>query len=176
MWRRKEEPSPPLSPAPAQPISPAPLPREAPQVRPARPTSDAAYLGRSLLVKGTVSGQEDVFVDGRLEGSIQLLNSCVTIGPAARVEADIDATEIVVHGRVCGQLRGITRVEVGPSGVVEGTITSQRLQVHEGAVINGRVELNRKPVEPARTSAPDAAVAKPPGSLVATPAAVKDIV
>lgn len=106
--------------------------------------SDIAHIGKSVVVKGELSGSEDLFVDGEVEGSIELRGNSLTIGPNGRVRANVNARDIVVHGKVDGNLRGADRVELKKSAIVNGDIVTQRISVEDGAFFKGSVDIQRQ--------------------------------
>jgi cytoskeletal protein CcmA (bactofilin family) len=106
-----------------------------------------SVLTPSLLIKGEITGREDLFIDGEVQGKIRILEAKVTVGPHGRVLADIEAREILVRGNVQGCLLGHERVEIGQTGEVHGDVISRRLMIDDGAVIHGVVEVQR-PAEP----------------------------
>ncbi len=154
MWRKPEEPrvSSPL------PESTPPLriePNRAPgvSVPPGYPTAHppaGGVLTSSLLIKGEITGREDLYIDGEVQGKIRILEAKVTIGPHGRVSADIEAKEIMVRGNVKGSLHAQERVEIGPTGEVHGDVISRRLMIEDGAVVHGLLEVQRpaEPVQP----------------------------
>lgn len=99
-----------------------------------------ASIGKSLVLTGALAGQEDVFIDGTLEGSIELPESDLTIGPNGNVKADIKARKITVFGRVTGKMFPAERIEILKTATVRGTIKTPRIVVEEGAVIHGKIE------------------------------------
>jgi cytoskeletal protein CcmA (bactofilin family) len=102
-----------------------------------------AFLGASLRIKGQVTGEEDLRVDGKIEGPISLPDYRLTVGPAAEVKGPVVAREIVVYGNVQGNLRGRERVEIKKDGSVVGELTTARIMVEDGAYIKGNVEIER---------------------------------
>ena len=106
--------------------------------------SDMAHIGKSVVIKGELSGSEDLFVDGEVEGSIELRGNSLTIGPNGRVRANVHARDIVVHGKVDGNLRSTDRVELKKSAVVAGDIITQRISVEDGAFFKGSVDIQRQ--------------------------------
>jgi len=107
------------------------------------PQSGGSVLTASLIIKGEISGREDLFVDGEVHGKIQILDGKVTVGPHGRVSADIDAREILVHGKVQGSIHGRERVEISATGDVHGDVTARRLVIEEGAAVQGSIEVER---------------------------------
>ena len=128
----------------------APERETSPPVAPERPAAAATevhgeptHVAQSITVKGDLSGREDLYFDGTLEGRICLPDSCVVIGPNGRVQADVEASEIVVEGRVTGNLRARSRVELRRTSRVRGDLTAERIAIQDGAWYNGRVEVVR---------------------------------
>src|SRR5277367_4365607 len=104
MWKRKEDE---YSPAPEPTPSPSHVPVASAPPRPAEPvraegsrSSEVATIGKSVVVKGELSGSEDLIVDGEVEGSITLRGQSLTVGPNGRVRANIEARNVIVHGRI----------------------------------------------------------------------------
>lgn len=127
--------------------------------------ADVAHIGKSVLVKGELSGSEDLYLDGEVEGSIQLKDHSLIVGPHGRVRANIQARDVVVHGKVDGNIRGTERVELKKSAVLVGDISTQRIIVEEGAFFKGAVDIQKdsKP-EPKREMAMAAAASFSPSS------------
>jgi len=117
-------------------------PTEAP-----RPTittqSGVARLGPSLHVKGEISGSEDLHLDGSIEGLISLEDRKLTVGPSAKLTADVVAREIVVYGSVKGNLRARDRIEIKKDGSVVGDLTTARIMIEDGAYFKGSIEIDR---------------------------------
>lgn len=102
-----------------------------------------ARLGSSLHVKGEINGNEDLLVDGSVEGLISLEDRKLTVGPTAKVAADVVAREIVVHGTVKGNLRARDRIEIKKEGSVVGDLTTARISIDDGAYFKGSIEIDR---------------------------------
>ena len=115
-------------------------------VRPvaAAPTGTTARLGASLHIKGEISGNEDLQVDGTVEGLIQLDDRKLTVGASAKVTADLVAREVVVYGSVKGNLRARDRIEIKKDGSVIGDLTTARIMIEDGAYFKGAIEIDRK--------------------------------
>jgi cytoskeletal protein CcmA (bactofilin family) len=107
------------------------------------PASGLAQIGKSVFIKGELSGSEDLFLDGKVEGSIALKGNSLTVGPNGQVKASIDAKGVVVQGKLDGNIQASERVELRKSAVVNGDITTQRILIEEGAFLKGRVDINR---------------------------------
>jgi len=103
----------------------------------------AARISQGIKIKGEVSGKEDLFIDGTLEGKLDLSGASVTIGPNGKVKADIVAREIVVRGSVSGKLTARDRVELSNTGSVVGEVQTERLAIEDGAVLRGKIETGK---------------------------------
>lgn len=110
----------------------------------AAPVDFAAVLGVSHHVKGEISGNEDLHVDGSVEGLIQLGDRKLTVGTSGKVTADIVAGEIIVYGSVKGNLRACNRIEIKKDGSVVGELTTARIMIEDGAYFKGSIEIERK--------------------------------
>jgi len=104
-------------------------------------SGDLAQIGKSVVIKGELSGSEDLYVDGVVEGSIALKNNSLTVGPNGQVKANVDAKGIVVKGKLEGNVLASERVELRKSAVVTGDITTQRIAIEEGAYLKGKVDI-----------------------------------
>lgn len=141
MWRRQED-KPSSQPATQAPTEkPAAAPVEAAPTRSAPVRSVPTLLSPGITVKGEISGNEDLYLDGTVRGTVRLDGAQVTVGPRGRIHADVEADQIVVQGQVEGNLRARQRVEINSAGVVRGDIFAARLHVQEGAIVCGRVAL-----------------------------------
>jgi cytoskeletal protein CcmA (bactofilin family) len=106
-----------------------------------KPVEGSTIIGKSVTIRGEVSGKEDLYLDGLLEGTITLPDSRLTIGPNARITADLSAGDVVIYGFVEGNIRAAGRIELRDSAVVKGDIVAERLSIEENASIKGKVEL-----------------------------------
>jgi cytoskeletal protein CcmA (bactofilin family) len=104
----------------------------------------AAHIGKSVLIKGQLSGSEDLYLDGEVEGSIELHDHTLVVGPNGRVRANISAREVVVHGKVDGNITSSERVELKKSCILAGDITTRRIVIEDGAYFKGSVDLGRE--------------------------------
>lgn len=104
---------------------------------------DVACLGASLVVKGEISGGEDLQIDCTVEGPISLQGQRLTVGHSAHLNSEILAREVVVYGNVEGNLRVRDRVEIKKDGSVIGDITTARISIEDGAYFKGRIEIDR---------------------------------
>ena len=114
-------------------------------MRPLGATADrtTARLGSSLHVKGEISGNEDLTIDGSVEGLIQLDERKLTVGATAKVTADIVAREVVVFGNVKGNLRAKDRIEIKKDASVNGDLTTARIMIEDGAYFKGSIEIDK---------------------------------
>lgn len=108
------------------------------------PQNEIAKLGKSVVIKGEVSGSEDLYIDGEVEGSIDLRSHSVTIGPNGKVKASVTAKSIVVQGRVEGRVTASDRLDLRKSAVVTGDVTTQRISIEEGAFLKGSVDIQKE--------------------------------
>jgi cytoskeletal protein CcmA (bactofilin family) len=106
-----------------------------------KPAEGSTVIGRSVTIRGELTGNEDLFMDGDIEGTITLPGSRLTIGPNARILADIHGLDITVFGAVTGNIHADGRLELRQSASVAGDIFAGRLAIEESATIKGRVEL-----------------------------------
>jgi cytoskeletal protein CcmA (bactofilin family) len=123
-----------------------------------KPAEGSTVIGKSVVIRGELSGNEDLYIDGDVEGTVTLPESRLTIGPNAQVKADLSAREVVVFGRLTGNVKATGRVELRQSALVKGDILAGRLSIEESAVLTGRVELKASPEAAKSAAAPAAAV------------------
>jgi cytoskeletal protein CcmA (bactofilin family) len=102
---------------------------------------EQATIGRSLVIKGEVTGSESLYIDGKIEGTINLTDNRVTIGRNGIVHANITAREVVIMGKVQGNLQCSDRVDIRSEGSLTGDVITQRISVEDGAVLKGGVEV-----------------------------------
>jgi cytoskeletal protein CcmA (bactofilin family) len=115
--------------------------------RPAPPTQgeeDVANIGKSISIKGDLTGNEDIVIEGTVEGKVDLPNNQLTVGANGTVRAEVNAKGVVVVGRVTGNVQGTERVEVQATGIVEGDVCAPKLVIAEGAVVNGSIQMSKK--------------------------------
>jgi cytoskeletal protein CcmA (bactofilin family) len=111
---------------------------------PAQGGNEVANIGKSISIKGDLTGNEDMVIEGKVEGKVDLPNNQLTIGANGTVQAEVTAKGIVVVGRVAGDIHGIERVEIQGTGIVEGDVSAPRLIVAEGAVVNGAIKMTKQ--------------------------------
>ncbi len=133
--------SPSLTPGSGSPTPPA---SAAATTRPGSPTERrTAWLGSGIQVEGKISSDEDLQIDGTVEGPISVQGKKLTVGPTAQLNSEIVAREVVVYGKVRGNLRALDRVEIRKGGSVIGDITTGRIMIEEGAHFKGKIEIDR---------------------------------
>jgi len=103
---------------------------------------DQATIGRTLYIKGEISGSEALYIDGRVEGKISMPESRVTIGRNGKVDASITAREVVVMGKVTGNIECSDRVDIRSEGSVHGDISTARISVEDGAALKGGIQVH----------------------------------
>ncbi len=114
-----------------------------------------ACVSQGITIKGEIFGKEDLFIDGTIQGKIHFSDGCVTIGPNGRVNADIEAREIVIRGDVTGSLKARERVQIWGTGKLSGDMQTRGIVIEDGATLRGKVEVTQKdePVRSARAGA-----------------------
>ena len=156
MWKPTNQPQSPAR--PAEPERPTTSTPSAPAMSAAEPvaprpvtttTADQATIGKSLVSKGEVTGSESLYIDGRVEGSINLAGNRVTIGRNGVVAANINAREIVVLGKVRGNLTASDRVDIRSDGSLTGDVIAARISIEDGAFFKGGIDI-RKGGQPAQ--------------------------
>ena len=100
----------------------------------------AAWVGKALLIQGKITSTENLTIDGRVEGTIELGDHSLTIGPGASVEADLVAQTIVVSGTVKGNVQATVKVDLQATASVKGDIVSPLIVMADGAVVTGKVD------------------------------------
>ncbi len=106
-------------------------------------TAEQATIGKSLVIKGEITGAESLYIDGRVEGSINLANNRVTVGRNGVVAANINAGEIVVLGKVRGNLVASDRVDIHSEGSLTGDVVAQRISIEDGAFFKGGIDIRK---------------------------------
>jgi cytoskeletal protein CcmA (bactofilin family) len=109
--------------------------------------SGFAQIGKSVYIKGELSGSEDLYLDGQVEGSIALKGNSLTVGPNGRLKGSVEAKSVVVQGKLEGNIQASERVDLRKSAIVIGDITTQRLSIEEGASLKGKVDTHRPDVK-----------------------------
>ena len=140
---------PPLTNGPAAAMSESPLVRTS--LAASASAEQAATIGKSLVVTGEVTGSESLYIDGKVEGTINLPGNRVTVGRNGQVAANITAREIVVQGRIVGNVTASDRLDVRSEGSLTGDVVAQRISVEDGAFFKGKIDI-RRPAEKAGPS------------------------
>jgi len=152
MWKRDEGVRP--AGAPSAPPAGAP-PAQAPQtpnVEPAaaasRPSAtfarnDVVNIGKSVVIKGELSGSEDLTIEGQVEGKIELRQNVLTIGPNGKIKAQVFAKSVIVLGEVVGNVTASEKVDIRDNGSVDGDLVSPRVAIAEGAHFRGSIDMQR---------------------------------
>jgi len=149
MWKRNESPeaSEPTSTAaipPARMVSQEPV---APKASP--PTSGSACLGKSVVITGEITGSENLTIEGRVDGIVESRQHTIVIGDQATVKAQIFAKEVVILGKVIGNVTATSKVEIRENGTVEGDLVSPSVAIAEGATFRGSIDMTRDSAESA---------------------------
>jgi len=148
----------------AAPPAPAPEPP-----RPAQTTGEQATIGKGLFIKGEITGSESLYVDGKVDGSINLPGNRVTVGRNGQVAASITAREIVVLGKVRGNITATDRVDIRAEGALTGDVAAARISIEDGAFFKGGIDI-KKPSDKPDTKQSASAPAPTPEPAKAVPA------
>ena len=151
MWKPNQPGSPSQSPStePTRPSVPTASSHEQTSTRtsstsPASPAAaDQATIGKSLVVKGEVTGSESLYIDGKVEGAINLPGNRVTVGRNGQVSANISAREVVVLGKVRGNINASDRVDIRSEGSLTGDVIAQRISIEDGAFFKGGIDIRK---------------------------------
>jgi cytoskeletal protein CcmA (bactofilin family) len=153
MWKRKEENEPVVKPGANPVLNPfkevttvSSMPQERkPDVGSGHeaPKSAVAHIGKSVLVKGELSGSEDLYIDGQVEGTIELREHNLTVGPNGRVDANVNAKEVILLGTVKGNIRAAERVEIRKTGSLIGDLVAARVTIEDGAYFKGSIDIQK---------------------------------
>ena len=116
--------------------------------------STRTQLGRSMTVKGELSGDEDLLIFGQFEGTVNLHGHCLTIGPEGKVQAEVQAARVIIHGSVHGNISVKERVEIYKTGHVVGDLLAPGISIEDGAYFKGKIEILREGTKSESTFAP----------------------
>jgi cytoskeletal protein CcmA (bactofilin family) len=127
---------------------------------------DMVNIGKSVIIKGELSGSEDLTIEGQVDGKIELRQNVLTIGPNGKIKAEVFAKAVVVQGEVTGNITASEKVDIRDNGAVDGDITSPRVAIAEGAHFRGSIDMQKgagaqKPVVTTAATAAPASEAKP---------------
>jgi len=148
----------PEPPRPAPTPAPAYEPPSRPQ--PAAVTGEQATIGTGLIIKGEITGSESLFIDGKIEGSITIPGNRVTIGRNGQVAANISAREIVVLGKVRGNVTATDRVDIRAEGSLSGDVAAARISIEDGAFFKGGIDIRKPDAKPGAPAGPAPAIAE----------------
>ena len=172
MWKRDEAVRPAAGQPPAAPQPPAPIAAGTPGPRFEAGTNmekDIVNIGKSVVIKGELNGSEDLTIEGHVEGTIQLRDHVLTIGPNGRIKAQVFAKAVIVLGEVTGNVTASDKVDIRDAGSVDGDIISPRVAIAEGAHFRGSVDMQRKGGAAATTAPAAKAAAPQPGAPAPQP-------
>lgn len=146
MWKNQPEKEP--AAAPPRPVAPTPT-VTAPTITAPPPTATPrgaerpTHIGKTMSLKGTITGGEDLYIDGRLEGTVELPKNSVTIGLNGQVQADITAHEVIIQGKLGGNVTASDRVEIRAQGALTGDVTCARISIEDGAFFKGGIDIQK---------------------------------
>jgi len=144
MWKRDESVKPAAAPAHTPATAPSAPVAAAPNAEPrAQLGRDMVNIGKSVIIKGELSGSEDLTIEGHVEGRIDLKDNVLTIGPNGKIKAEVFAKAVVVLGEVTGNVTASEKVDIRDNGSVDGDIASPRVAIAEGAHFRGAVDMQR---------------------------------
>jgi cytoskeletal protein CcmA (bactofilin family) len=152
MWKPNENGIPAISPAPEPARSISGANALETTTRPAVLAGDQATISKGLVVTGEITGSESLFIDGRVEGSINLQGNRVTVGRNGKVAATITAREIVVLGKVRGNVSASDRVDIRSEGSLTGDVAAARISIEDGAFFKGGIDIRKSEAKPSATS------------------------
>jgi cytoskeletal protein CcmA (bactofilin family) len=115
-------------------LNPAPI-------KPMTSPMDQATIGRTVVIKGEVTGSESLYIDGRIEGTVTFADNRVTVGRNGVVVANINAREVVIMGKVTGNIECSDRVDIRSEGSLTGDVVSQRISIEDGAILKGAIQV-----------------------------------
>ena len=152
MWNKQqpqtEPPAVPPAAGPASSVTPFSVPSGSSSRSSSSPARGSARLGAGLVIKGHITGTEDLQIDGKVDGPISLNGHELTVGSTAQLNSEIHAGEVIVYGKVVGNLHARGRVDIKKDGSIVGDISSARISIEDGAHFKGRIE-----IDPAKSQA-----------------------
>ncbi len=116
-------------------------------------TERTSVIGKSMKLKGNISSDEEILIEGKVEGTIKMKHN-VVVGKSGKVKADISAREIIIEGEVNGNVHGLVKVEIMPGGILNGDIISEKVVLAEGAKFKGSIDMSVKSEEPEKKVKP----------------------
>ena len=173
MWKRDESVKPTTPPPPAPAVSPVAPPAVAAATQHHEMRTqierDKVNIGKSVIIKGELSGSEDLTIEGNCEGRIELRDNVLTIGPNGKIRAEVFAKSVIVLGEVVGNVTASEKVDIRDNGSVDGDIISPRVAIAEGAHFRGSVDMQRAGAGVARVGTAAPTTAKLEKSAAAQP-------
>jgi cytoskeletal protein CcmA (bactofilin family) len=162
MWKptQSEPPVPPPAPEPVRPAPPSSSPVESAS-RAGVSAADQASISKGLFIKGEITGSESLFIDGKVEGSINLNGNRVTVGRNGQVAASITAREVVVLGKVRGNVTATDRVDIRAEGALTGDVAAARISIEDGAFFKGGIDIRKPDAKPAASPSAVPEILKP---------------
>lgn len=171
---RDEEPAPAYTPPAAEPV------RERPVMAAPTPSPSAVYasngpamVGKAVVVKGEIHSREDLYIDGEIQGTVELMESKLTIGPNGRIQASVRAREVVVFGNVQGNVEALEKIDIRKDAKLVGDIRTARIVIEDGAYFKGSIDILKpevkaapKPAVAPQAEAPKAATPQPTAATV----------
>ncbi|HZD93635.1 MAG TPA: polymer-forming cytoskeletal protein [Candidatus Sulfotelmatobacter sp.] len=156
MWKARPEDNNPMTINPTQPVppmtaaaTPAAVPAHKESPKAAEPhRGDVGHIGKSVQIRGELTGSEDLYLDGEIEGSIDLRDHTLIIGPNGKIKAGITTRDLVVHGKIEGNVTATGRVELRKSCTLIGDVTTQRIVIEDGAFFKGAIDIKDAKAEP----------------------------
>jgi cytoskeletal protein CcmA (bactofilin family) len=152
------------------PPNPAPPTPESDNAARVSAKSDQSVIGKGLFLKGEITGSDSLFIDGRVEGVINLPGSRVTLGRNGQVGANITAREVVVSGKVRGNVTVTDRIDIRAEGALNGDVSAARISIEDGAYFKGGIDIRKPETKEARPIAVAAPAAPKPVAVTVTPA------
>ena len=149
MWKKDD----PNQPEPAAPEAARPRPAIGPEPAPPRKGGERATIGSSIIIKGDVSGDEDILVEGRIEGTIDLRKNHVTIGKEGKLKAEIHGRSVTIEGEVEGDVHAEEQILLRPTARMKGNIVSPRVTLEDGANFKGGIDMDVGSAQAARAPA-----------------------
>ncbi|MEM7098724.1 MAG: polymer-forming cytoskeletal protein [Pseudomonadota bacterium] len=158
MFEKRKDP-----PAPPEPAASPPQSTSTPDTFTSRST---AVIGQTIKIKGTIEGDENLIIEGSVEGAVNLPNNDLTVGPSGKVKADLDAKTVKIDGEVTGDISGTEKVIVSKTGLVKGNIVAPRVTLEDGAKFKGSIDMDPSPSSSSSAAAPASGpkTAKPSGT------------
>jgi len=167
MWKRDEAVRPPQPASPPSVPTPEPPATRADAVKPFE-KENTVNIGKSVIIKGELSGSEDLTIEGQVEGKIELKQNVLTIGPNGKIKAQVFAKAIVVQGEVHGDITASERVDIRDNGSVDGDLSAPRVSIADGAHFRGSIDMQRGNAKPGEAKPGAHTETKPQTATTAT--------